>query len=216
MSWFPQTPTACTCRRRATVPSIRLPISKTSPRTTKRSAPCCCNTAIALCSCFVCSWMSANNPSFIGVYLGSDLPSTHRRQFLVDGLNLERLRVETPADPFQHLLVRLVARILDGVEEVAVAPGTATIFRWAGSTAFHAAGILHLRIGVQHLLYLDDVFPIVAHVVGVPELFDTGLDELTQLGLAGAGEVEVAASVDHIVAVLFTVDVKEPHMVVVP
>jgi hypothetical protein len=33
---------------------------------TKCSAPCCCSMSMAFRNCFVCSWMSANNPSFIG------------------------------------------------------------------------------------------------------------------------------------------------------
>src|SRR5437660_12632263 len=101
--------------------------------------------------------------------------SPHARQFLVDDLEVEGFRVELTPDPFQHLLVRLVAWILDSIEEITVAPGTAAIFRWAGTATLYAPGILHLGISFQHLLDLNDVIPIVAKVVGVPELLDARL-----------------------------------------
>src|SRR3990167_2315759 len=78
-----------------------------------------------------------------------------RRQFLVDGLDVERFGFER-SPPFQHFLVLLVLRISDGGEVIGVAPSPAAIFWWAGSVAFDATGILRMGIGVQYLLDLYD------------------------------------------------------------
>ena len=37
--------------------------------------------------------------------IAGSFPSPHRRQFPVDGLDVERLRVKTAANPLHHLLV---------------------------------------------------------------------------------------------------------------
>src|SRR5436309_7955557 len=139
--------------------------------------------------------------------------SPHRGQFLVDGLEIKRFRVEFLTDPLPHFLVLLVARILNGFQEVAVAPGTAAIFGGTRTAALDAPGVLHFGIGLQHFLDLDNVFPIVTEVIHVAELLDAPLDKLAQLDFAGAGHLHRAFGV---FAVLLAVDLEGPQVVAFP
>ena len=45
-------------------------------------------------------------------------------------LKVDDGRIESTADPFEPVVVLFVVRISDGVEELAVAPGTADVVRW--------------------------------------------------------------------------------------
>src|SRR6202035_4267241 len=73
-------------------------------------------------------------------------------QFLVDRLDVKLLRVELVADPFEHFLVLRVAGVLDGLQEVAVAPRPAAILRWAGPLAVDTARIMDARFIRKRLL----------------------------------------------------------------
>jgi hypothetical protein len=102
---------------------------------------------------------------------------------------------------------------INGLKQVAIAPGTAAILWRAGTLAVHAPGVLGRGIGAQHLLHLDDVLPIVAEVVDVPEPLDALGHEVSQLGFAGAGQVHF---VPRVVTVIHAVDVERPQVRVRP
>src|SRR4051794_29073304 len=56
----------------------------------------------------------------------------------VNGFGVELPRVERAADPLQHVLVALVLRVADRLQEVGVAPHAAAVLRRAGPLARHA------------------------------------------------------------------------------
>src|SRR5690348_579895 len=96
--------------------------------------------------------------------------------------------------------------VLDGLQKVAVAPWPAAVLRRAGPLARNAAGIADTRLGIEHLLHLDSVVPIVAKVVGVAESLVPQANELTEL------ELPLVLHLHHVVrvrlAVLFTADLE--------
>src|SRR5947209_7513193 len=90
-------------------------------------------------------------------------------QFLVYCVHVERFRVELPTDPFEEFLVPLMTWVLDGLQEVAIAPRPATIFGRAGPLAVNAARVTDACFGLDHFFDLDQMLPGITHVVGVPE-----------------------------------------------
>src|SRR5262245_23133947 len=82
---------------------------------------------------------------------------------------VERLRVETPADPAQHVLVLLVVLVPDSLQELLVAPGAAHVLGRAGPCAFEADRITLAPLGTQAALEEDLVPPAIPEVVLVLE-----------------------------------------------
>jgi hypothetical protein len=67
-------------------------------------------------------------------------------QLTIHGIEVEFLRVELAADPFQHILVALVLRIAYRLKELGVAPDPAAVLGRARPLTLDAAGILDLRL----------------------------------------------------------------------
>src|SRR5262249_3836090 len=81
----------------------------------------------------------------------------------------EVFRIETAADPFQQFVVPLVVRVLDGFDEVRVAPDAADVFRRTGPFALQADRIPRSRLGPLDALEENLVLPRVAEIVLVAE-----------------------------------------------
>lgn len=93
------------------------------------------------------------------------LASTYGRQIRVNCLHVKRFRVEFATDLFHHVFVFGVFRVLDFLQEVTIAPRSATVIRWGRSFAIDAARVMGAFFGGNHLFHLDCVVPIVAEVV---------------------------------------------------
>ena len=94
--------------------------------------------------------------------------------------------IERAADPLQPLGVLLAVWISDRIEELAVSPGPADIFRWAASDCFDEAGVGDAGDGIGDALDSNRVFPAVAKVVEVFERFGADiLQHVAKPGLAG-------------------------------
>src|SRR5688500_15947952 len=59
--------------------------------------------------------------------------SSHVRKRLVDGGEVEVLRVQGAADPLEHAFVLLVVRVGEHLEELGVTPGATAVLGRAGS-----------------------------------------------------------------------------------
>src|SRR5437588_4845316 len=87
----------------------------------------------------------------------------------------------------------LVGGILDGFEQIGVAPGSATIFGWAGSCSFKAQRVFRLEVPGLEPLEQDLVAPVVAEVVFVKPPFLPGAlrQQRTQNNLGFVLEIHV-------------------------
>ena len=95
---------------------------------------------------------------------------------------VERFGVEGTTDPFQQVLVLLVVRVLDGFDEIRIAPNAAAIFRRAGSLTFDAKGVLLPRLLFRAAFDQNLVIPGIAEVVFVkePEFPGSWRDDVAQ------------------------------------
>src|SRR5258708_6478467 len=102
-------------------------------------------------------------------------------KFLIDGVEVALLRIELVAEPFQQLLVPLVAGVADSLQQFLVAPGAAAVLGRTGPLARYAARIADAGLGRQRLLDLDDVSPVVPEVIDVGKLLVPPGHDLAQL-----------------------------------
>lgn len=115
------------------------------------------------------------------------------REFVVDVLGGDGVGVEfagvVEAEPFEHLLVFVVAGVGEDLFEVRVSPGAAAVLWWAGSLRGHEDRVVDVRVGIEQVFDEDLVLPVVAEVVGVAEA-SAGVSELTECDFAFVSEPE--------------------------
>src|ERR1700692_556436 len=76
-------------------------------------------------------------------------------------------RIKLAAEPVERFLVFFVVGILDGLQEVVVAPDAATVFRRTGILSVQANRVLLFRVSCQGLLDHYFMRPAVAKIVFV-------------------------------------------------
>ncbi len=118
--------------------------------------------------------------------------SSELGEFAVDGIALDRLRIEGGAVPFGQLGMALVSWIDDGLEELGIAPGSANVFGRAAALGLDQAGIGETRCWIADALDLDRMFPAIAEVVEIFEGLGAGV--LEQLEQACLGRLERAVT----------------------
>src|SRR3954452_1790511 len=114
------------------------------------------------------------------------------RQLLVHRPEVERVRIEAPADPLQHGRVLLVLGIADRLQKLLIAPDPTDILRRTGPSAGQASRVQHTRLRREHLLHEDVVLPVVAEVVQVAEAGARVGSNATELRRLGASNGNVA------------------------
>ena len=75
--------------------------------------------------------------------------------------------IEIVREPFFEFAMALVAGIGDGLEELAIAPGTTDVLGRAVALGFDQPRIKDARLGVDQALDLDRVFPAVPEVIEI-------------------------------------------------
>ena len=93
-----------------------------------------------------------------------------RRERAVRSGQVERLGVESVAEPLEPLGVVLAGRLSQRVEQLSVAEGPAAVVRRRGPPAVEAVRGVDGRVGRQDVLDDDVVLPVVAEVVAVEQL----------------------------------------------
>ena len=88
--------------------------------------------------------------------------SSELGELAVEGIALDRLRIEGGAVPFGQLGMALVSWIDDGLEELGIAPGSADVFGRAAALGLDQAGIGETRCWIADALDLERMFPAIA------------------------------------------------------
>ena len=99
----------------------------------------------------------------------------------VDRVQVKDLGVEPLAGPLQVLLAFGVIGILDGFQEIRVAPDATHVLRRAGAPAFDTCRVSLVRLRRQDLFHQQGMLPTVAKVVFVEELKPLACDDPVQL-----------------------------------
>src|SRR3546814_15398263 len=87
-----------------------------------------------------------------------------------------------------------------GVEEAFESGRTTAIFGRSAAFAIDISGILGFALPGLDLFDGDDMFPIVAHVVGIEELTNAAVEQGTELGVFGGKQaVIVPVGIEHAV-----------------
>src|SRR3546814_13890486 len=87
-----------------------------------------------------------------------------------------------------------------GVEEAFESGRTTAIFGRSAAFAIDISGILGFALHGLDLFDGDDMFPIVAHVVGIEELTNAAVEQGTELGVFGGKQaVIVPVGIEHAV-----------------
>src|SRR3989344_8767462 len=86
-------------------------------------------------------------------------------QCFVDVVEIERLGIESIAEPFKHFLMVFVLRVFQRIEQVLVAPWPAAVLGRAGAAAFDAAWVMGAGFRREGLLDFQIVFPAVTEIV---------------------------------------------------
>src|SRR5262249_58845901 len=71
--------------------------------------------------------------------------------------------------PVEPLLVLLVGRVAEDLQQLPVPPDPAAVLGRAGAATTGTPRVRHLRFGDEHVLHQDVVLPVVAEVVGVAQ-----------------------------------------------
>src|SRR5215469_1246629 len=79
------------------------------------------------------------------------------------------MRGEVVGEPFLELAVALVAGVVEGLQELTIAPRTTDVLGWAVALGLDQAGIKHARFGIDQAFDLDRVLPAIAEVVEIPQ-----------------------------------------------
>src|SRR5215813_13044322 len=77
------------------------------------------------------------------------------------------MRVEVVGEPFLELAVALVAGVVEGLQELTIAPRTTDVLGWTVALGLDQAGIKHARFGIDQAFDLDRVLPAIAEVVEI-------------------------------------------------
>lgn len=92
-----------------------------------------------------------------------------RVQFCVDGVRIEKLRIEAAPEPLDHIVVIGVGGVTQRVDDARIIGRSATIVRRCAALPLHAAWIAAARDGVQNLLQYERMFPVVVEIAFVKE-----------------------------------------------
>ena len=79
--------------------------------------------------------------------------------------------------------------VLDGFEEIGIAPGAAAVFRRAASADLDQARVEHPGLGIGEAFDRNRLLPAIAEVVDVSQRVRADVFELVEAGLAGVEEV---------------------------
>ena len=88
---------------------------------------------------------------------------------LVHRVQVKGFRVELPAKPVDGLLILLVVRIPDHLQQVLVSPEAAAVLRRTRPLARETDGILNAFFRREETLYFNGMNPAIAEVVLVEE-----------------------------------------------
>src|SRR5215469_16856912 len=77
------------------------------------------------------------------------------------------MRVEVVGEPFLELAVALVAGVVEGLQELTIAPRTTDVLGWTVALGLDQAGIKHARFRIDQAFDLDRVLPAIAEVVEI-------------------------------------------------
>ena len=106
----------------------------------------------------------------------------------------------------------LVVRVLDGLDEIGVAPNAAAVFGWAGTFSINAKGILLPRLLLRAALEQNLVIPGIAEVVLVdePEFLAVFRDDVAQVRGRGVFVFHLLEVVlhEHGIAVILFADLE--------
>src|SRR5579859_955959 len=159
------------------------------------------------------------NPAMLLFFCGFYCLALPRFDRLVHRVEVERLRIPLPANPFQHFLVFGMFGIRDGIQEILIAPWAATVLGRTGARAFEAAWINRPGLRVGHALDLEAMEPVVAEVVPVAERYPPPVRCLLQGRACRAARPGATPEIEHLAGpglILGLSDLKGPHVVIVP
>lgn len=110
-------------------------------------------------------------------------PSAYLCEFLVHCFKVECLWIELPTDPFKQFFMSLMRWVLDGFNEIGVAPGTAAIFGRISSRTRNADWIGHACSWFKLFFHDQLMLPFIAEVILIrePRSAMTRRDNVAQL-----------------------------------
>src|SRR3546814_5577340 len=92
-----------------------------------------------------------------------------------------------------------------GVEEAFESGRTTAIFGRSAAFAIDISGILGFALPGLDLFDGDDMFPIVAHVVGIEELTNAAVEQGTELGVFGGRSEEHTSELQSLMRISYAV-----------
>ena len=131
-------------------------------------------------------------------------PAAEAAKLPVHLFQVELLGIEPVANPLENLLMLIVFGILERIQEVGVAIGTAAVLRRARTLPLDASRVANAAFAAQRLLDIDDVPPIIPEIVIVEEKGRPLLGKVAEPNEAGipfglATKIKIGAlfAVDH-------------------
>ena len=101
-------------------------------------------------------------------------------------VDVDRVGIERPASPLDHLGMVFVLQIGDGLEELGIAPRTADVLGRAAPHGVDQERVCQAGDGIRDALDLDRVLPAVSEVLEVAQGLRAGvLDDVQETRLAG-------------------------------